>query len=189
MIPHLGEKGAADLQSKMTQLTTARALQYSNEHNCTLEIFYYGGSLYNMQKWLGNSFSYHEQPEGNLGHKMADALSRHLGTGKSIILVGSDCPEIDTNIFRQGFNALLKYDIVIGPSFDGGYYLIGVSGSLPLATLNYLFSEINWGSSQVLHQTLKKAEQANLKYQLLKKLHDIDTPEDLRYFNYHPHSQ
>lgn len=189
MIPNLGEKGAADLQRKMTEMIAAKALAYTKEHSCRLEIFFHGGTSTLMRQWLGSSYSFRRQPEGELGAKMAAAICQYLVRYRSILLIGADCPGIDSAVFRSGFSALQANDIVLGPAFDGGYYLIGIQGSLRQSQLHALFSGVSWGTGRVLDQTLNNVKKLDLNYHLLKKLHDIDTFEDLRYLHNHPCSQ
>lgn len=90
------------------------------------------------------------------------------------VLIGSDCPEITVEIILQAFQALENYDAVIGPSTDGGYYLIGLCH--PRAEL---FQGIDWGTEVVFHQTIKKMQALQLSCHILPALRDIDVPEDL----------
>ena len=62
----------------------------------------------------------------DLGERMKHALSEELATASNAILIGSDCPSISSDNIRTAFNHLKKNDIVLGPTFDGGYYLIGM---------------------------------------------------------------
>ncbi len=189
LIPSLGPQGAADLQSEMTLFVTAELENYSRQYSCPFQIHYAGGTLDLMQEWLGTDHSYKAQCRGGLGNRMAHAISTNLGSSRSIILVGSDCPDIDETILKNGFSALDDNNIVLGPAFDGGYYLIGVQGDLAEESLNFLFSNIDWGGTNVLSQTLSRIKKLQLSCHLLKKLHDIDTPEDLRHLNNYPYPQ
>ncbi len=116
---------------------------------------------------------------------MAHALTLTLQNTKNCILLGSDCPEVTPQLLEEAFSALQAKDIVLGPAFDGGYYLIGANNSCTAIQLQALFTNIPWGSGTVLSKTLAKIEALSLQAHLLKKLHDIDTPDDLHYFNYY----
>jgi hypothetical protein len=94
--------------------------------------------------------------------------------GERIILVGTDCPGLTDGLVRTAFEALVRNDLVLGPANDGGYYLIGVRRVIP-----QLFSEIPWGTRQVLEKTLRIADQMQLRVFLLEPLDDVDRPEDL----------
>jgi glycosyltransferase A (GT-A) superfamily protein (DUF2064 family) len=91
-----------------------------------------------------------------------------------VVLIGCDLPDLTSALIAKAFDALQSNDVVIGPSCDGGYYLIGLNKSTP-----ELFEEISWSTEKVLKQTLEKAERLLLKVQLLDQLRDIDTLEDL----------
>ncbi len=97
--------------------------------------------------------------------------------------MGSDCPDITADIIISGLKKLNSHDLVLGPAIDGGYYLIGLRAPGKKNTI--LFNSINWGTDQVLEQTLTQARKGGLSYTLLPQLRDIDRPEDLDYLNYH----
>ncbi len=114
------------------------------------------------------------QSQGDLGAKMSHALSQSTDEYQASIIVGSDCPAIDSHYIEASINALSDQDLVIGPASDGGYVLIGTKrGSLPV------FDGIDWGTEQVLHQTLQKVVQSELRVRLLAELNDIDQAFDL----------
>lgn len=188
LIPILGPQGAAQLQRQMTYSITTKLKHFSKNNRSLLEIHFEGGSAQLMQEWLGTSFSFKKQSQGDLGRRMALAIATHLGEHQSIVLVGSDCPAIDTTILKNAFSALNDHAVVLGPAFDGGYYLVGIRGTLAEKSLHFLFSNIDWGKESVLGQTLSRIKTLQLSCHLLKKLHDIDTPKDLRHLNHHPHA-
>lgn len=185
LIPALGAEGAAELQRTMTLMMCKVIRAMTNKSQLCTEVHYTGGSSEEMEKWLGDDLTYKLQGAGDLGARMFAAMRQQLGCHRSIILVGSDCPAVDANLLQSGLTALQHNDIVIGPAFDGGYYLLGVQGNLKEDDLKYLFSDIDWGTTVVLRQTIEKIQTLKLRYHLLKKLHDIDTPEDLRYFHHY----
>ncbi len=189
LIPSLGPRGAAELQREMTSKITRLLSNFSRLHSCYLEIHHDGGNHQLMQEWLGTSLSYTPQYQGSLGKRMAYAIAAHLGSHRSIILLGSDCPDIDDNIITSAFSGLKQHNTVLGPAFDGGYYLIGVQGSISKRSLHYLFENIDWGEENVFSQTLSRIKKLQLSCHVLKKLHDIDTPEDLKYLDNYPHAQ
>jgi glycosyltransferase A (GT-A) superfamily protein (DUF2064 family) len=84
-------------------------------------------------------------------------------------------PDISPIIVDEALSALESHDIVLGPAHDGGYYLIGMN------RLNKaLFKGINWGSEDVLQDTLTRVVEFNLSFYLLPTLIDIDSVDDLR---------
>mgnify|MGYP000025680380 FL=1 len=105
---------------------------------------------------------------------MIAAFKKLFQNHQSVILIGCDLPDLTSALISNAFDALQSNDVVIGPSCDGGYYLIGLNKETP-----DLFKEISWSTEKVLNQTLEKAERLSLKVQLLDRLRDIDTLEDL----------
>ncbi len=183
LIPALGSRGAADIHRQMTQLMLGTLLTCGNYH---LKICYAGGTLPLMRDWLGDELSYSRQTSGDLGERMREALISQHQQNRPVCLVGSDCPHLSCDIITEAFSALFQHDLVIGPSYDGGYYLIGCSPALDSRFIPTLFKDITWGDECVLDQTIQIINRAGKSLHLLPRLHDIDTPEDLRYFSYHP---
>lgn len=99
------------------------------------------------------------------------------------IIIGTDCPEIDATLIENAFDVLKEKDIVIGPCRDGGYYLLGMSRSVPVSFeqgfVPDLFVDIDWSTDRVFKQTMEKIQKNNLSCGILKTLVDIDTIEDL----------
>ncbi len=186
LIPALGADGAAAIQRTMTRviLDTLRSCG-----RYRLEICYAGSTRASIAQWLGDELCYARQGDGDLGERMREALFRHHHKKRPVCLVGSDCPHLSCTIISEAFSALTLSDLVIGPSYDGGYYLIGCSPALESSFLPALFRDIDWGKACVLEQTIAIINQAGKSLHLLPRLHDIDTPEDLRYFSYHPDPQ
>jgi len=110
----------------------------------------------------------------DLGQRMFAAFKNLFKNHRSVVLIGCDLPDLTSALISKAFDALQSNDLVIGPSCDGGYYLIGLKKEMP-----DLFKEISWSSEKVLKQTLETAERLSLKVQLLEKLRDIDTVDDL----------
>lgn len=189
LIPFLGSDGAARLQKKMTETVVATVLDYCKYRQCTFEIHFDGGSQQKMKDWLGADLSYKKQHGNNLGEKMATAIGQHINCGTTTILIGSDCPQIDGRVLSDAFSILKKKDVAIGPAHDGGYYLIGVRGSFSNYTLPLVFADIHWGTNTVLQTTCTQMDKNTISYDLTRKLHDIDTAEDLRYFTHYSSSE
>ena len=180
LIDRLGADGAAQLHARMTE-KILREIEIVVENRTTsLQIFYSNGGELEMRNWLGSDISLYPQQGKDLGERMAAAFEGGFQQGaERIILVGSDCPDLDHVILRNGLEKLNSQQLVLGPAVDGGYYLIGLSR----AAGDYcsLFEGIDWGTEQVLEQTLQRAAKNNFSHTLLPQLHDIDRPEDLVY--------
>ena len=182
LIPRLGPEGAAELQRAMTEHT----LHQARKTGVPIEVRYTGGTAQQMREWLGGGLDYAEQGDGDLGDRMLRAFREHFGKGiQQAVLVGSDCPSMDSKIIDDAFHALQTHEGVIGPTHDGGYYLIGLDRAgfpcgEPPEENHFpagLFRNKDWGGAQVLEQTLRAA--AGHAMVLLPCLSDVDLPEDL----------
>ena len=130
-----------------------------------------------INKTFGN-YNNFLQDDGDLGVKMKNAFQSQFNLGyEKIILIGSDTPHIPQSYFDKTFQELNTKELVLGPSLDGGYYLIAFNKN----TFNpFIFEKITWSSELVLKQTLQKVNKSTIY--LLEQLNDIDTQEDLEDF-------
>ncbi|MBR8827058.1 MAG: TIGR04282 family arsenosugar biosynthesis glycosyltransferase [Gomphosphaeria aponina SAG 52.96 = DSM 107014] len=171
MIPALGAVGAASLQRQMTEFTLFKAQKIPQ----LIEVHFAGGNVQLMEEWLGNDVVFRSQVEGDLGMRMqcafAGAFSAEM---RKVVMIGVDCPDLNSAVLTEAFTALETNDLVLGPAADGGYYLIGLNCFIP-----QLFMGINWGTSVVFAQTNAMAQKLNLKVHNLIMLNDVDLPEDL----------
>lgn len=125
------------------------------------------------------NYQFEVQSGENLGERMSNAFLQLFKSGyKSVVIIGTDCPEMTRNDIEKAFLNLEQVDLVIGPARDGGYYLLGMRSYFP-----ELFSDISWSTSEVLVSTLDRADKLNLEYEFLKVLSDIDTLSDWEQFN------
>ena len=114
----------------------------------------------------------------DLGERMENAFRLAFADGMSqAVLLGSDIPDLPGVVVEEACRALLSADVVLGPSKDGGYYLIGSTGS---GFCPDLFRAIPWSTPEVLNMTLQKANEAGLKVHLLPEWSDVDSVDDLR---------
>jgi glycosyltransferase A (GT-A) superfamily protein (DUF2064 family) len=90
-----------------------------------------------------------------------------------VVTIGTDCPLVDKEIINSAFAALESKQCVLGPSLDGGYYLIGLS-----LLKKEVFKGISWGTKKVFSQTLDRLKRTKMNYYILKSLFDIDTSQD-----------
>jgi len=175
LIPALGSIGAANLQRQMTEYTLFQVKQLQKLINISLEMRFAGGDLQLMQDWLGADLVYQSQGDGDLGSRMARSLyDSFQGQAKQVVIIGTDCPGLNSQILAQAFEQIYTVDLVLGPAIDGGYYLIALRRFIP-----ELFANIDWGTSQVLQQTVDIAHKLNLSYHHLPPLADVDRPDDL----------
>ena len=197
LIKCLGPTGAAELHRRMTEQVIRNIEPAVQRNKVQLQIYSCGGTEEEMQSWLGTDFLLTQQQGNDLGERMLHAFVRTWRQGaERVLLIGSDCPGIESSIIESGLKNLAGHDLVLGPAADGGYYLIGLRAGVRANMqadaqqcrqhYNSLFRNIDWGSGQVLQQTVRQAEKAGLSFALLPELHDIDRPEDLVHLNYYP---
>lgn len=176
LIPALGAAGAADLSRQLTEhtLTQIHACQ-SQYPDLQVEIRFAGGTSDQMQTWLGPTWRYTPQGDGDLGDRLARSVQAAIAAGATrTVIVGTDCPELDAACLQQAFHALTTHDLVLGPALDGGYYLIGLRQDWP-----ELFQNIAWSTAAVCAQTIAIGQQLGLAIACLPTLSDIDEPADL----------
>ncbi len=170
----LGERGALEVYKRFLD----RSIKLLSSLGCRRFLFWdrefeESGGL----RALGVE-EYTQEGHG-LGQRMRNALVRMEGLEISkAVIFGSDIPDLHVGIIGQAFSALDEVKVVIGPSKDGGYYLIGCR--LPAVYLQDLFSGIPWGTGQVLEHTLSILRGKGIPFSLLPPLYDVDTIDDLR---------
>ncbi|MEL6441315.1 MAG: TIGR04282 family arsenosugar biosynthesis glycosyltransferase [Cyanobacteria bacterium J06621_8] len=181
MIPALGAKGAAELQRKMTEHTLGNVERLAALRDLIVKVYFSGGNQQLMAEWLGEDWQYTPQASGDLGKKLQGAFKEAFQLGsQQVVIIGIDCPDIDQITLNQAFNSLQNHDLVLGVAEDGGYYLIGLN-----QVYSELFTNIAWGSDQVLRQTIDIAQELKLKVDYLPTLSDVDYPKDLPIWQKH----
>jgi rSAM/selenodomain-associated transferase 2/rSAM/selenodomain-associated transferase 1 len=182
LIPALGPVGAADLQRHLTQRSLAAALQ-SGLPASDVEFCYTGGTASRVKRWLGHTgIGFSRQSGGNLGIRMLNALQAAFERGsRPAVLVGTDIPAMTARHLKAAFHALNGHDLVLGPSRDGGYWLIGMNRPVDV------FQGIQWSRPDVLHRTLAQAGRQGLTVAQLDPLNDMDTEADLAAWQPHGH--
>ncbi|MCB0752343.1 MAG: TIGR04282 family arsenosugar biosynthesis glycosyltransferase [Ignavibacteriae bacterium] len=139
-------------------------------------VFYDGSAdKQRVKNWVNKNFIYSPQNGKDLGEKMLNAFEQVKSKGfEKILIIGSDVPDISKDLITNSLNELNKTDVVISPSDDGGYSLLG------LKEINsFLFQNIEWSTQKVLNQTIEAIKQNKLSLTKLKTLNDIDTKEEL----------
>lgn len=109
----------------------------------------------------------YRQREGDLGARMAAAIADALTRAPAVLLVGTDCPAIDSGYLARARAALTRHDAVIGPADDGGYVLIG-------ATCPLSFSEVRWSTAHAHGDTIACLERAGCRWASLPERWDVD---------------
>lgn len=134
---------------------------------------YYDQFIDDDDLWPNQEYFKKLQIEGGLGEKMHAAFEELLPLYSKVCIIGSDCFQLSADIIVQAFNLLSTTDVVIGPSRDGGYYLLGMKSNH-----KQLFIDIPWSTDQVTSLTVKKITELKLSHIMLTPLKDIDHYED-----------
>jgi rSAM/selenodomain-associated transferase 1 len=128
--------------------------------------------------WLGPDYPYMPQQGKDLGERMENAFVGILEQGfKKAIIIGSDSPDLPYELINEAFSALQNNDAVIGPTFDGGYYLLGFKRE---TFLPKVFHGMRWSTNTVYNGTLSILREYDYSIQVLSKWRDVDTLDDLR---------
>lgn len=131
-----------------------------------------------MRQLAPLSFELFPQSDGDLGARMEHAFATLFARGhERIILIGGDLPPVPLVYFGEAFEFLSgpEQRVVLGPSRDGGYYLVGLNRNQPA-----LFDQMTWSHNQVLRQTFERINSLDIKGHLLPTWYDIDTIDDVR---------
>lgn len=135
---------------------------------------YYSDEIVHDDLW-NHGFIREQQKGLDLGERMMKAFEEvfHQGYSK-VIIIGTDCPSLNEIMIEEAFDKLKGTDVVIGPAYDGGYYLLGMK-----KLYSCLFKNIQWSTSSVFRETIQIFNGENINYSLLQKLHDVDEEKDL----------
>lgn len=119
------------------------------------------------------------QEGGNLGERMRRAFEDRFREGyERVVIIGSDSPTLPPGYIEQALRT--EKEVVLGPSTDGGYYLIGMKGQV-----TDIFEGVPWGTHRVLAETLRVLQGQRAQAELLPVWYDVDLPEDLRFLKTH----
>lgn len=172
LIPALGADGAAALAARMLEQTISEALA---ARVGPVELCAEPDPSH--PDWAGHvpaGVLLSAQGPGDLGERMARAASRILATGEPVLLIGSDCPELDRVRIAAAADALDGHDAILHPAADGGYALLGLSRFDPS-----LFAGIAWSSATVAAATIERLDRLGWRTRIGATLRDVDEPGDL----------
>ncbi|MEJ7610613.1 MAG: TIGR04282 family arsenosugar biosynthesis glycosyltransferase [Ferruginibacter sp.] len=140
---------------------------------------FYSSHILQEDIWSNKHFFKQVQAGSDLGERMKNAFAATFQKGyDKIVIIGTDCPDLNAGIIMNAFAYLNLHDVVIGPAEDGGYYLLGMK-----KLYHELFDDIRWSTDSVLTGTTTKCAALQLDYYLLPVLKDIDVAEDWQTFN------
>lgn len=165
----IGPEAALDVYHQLLNKTRSAA-----EGVDATRLLWYSDVVEPDDAWNNTLFQKHTQCSGDLGVRMAFAFETAFQLGaQKVVIIGSDCPELDSARIEAAFAALDSSHAVLGPTPDGGYYLLGLRHPTP-----EVFENIAWSTDAVLSTTIERLQHAGRTFVLLSELSDIDTEED-----------
>ncbi|MCR9181340.1 MAG: TIGR04282 family arsenosugar biosynthesis glycosyltransferase [Flavobacteriaceae bacterium] len=165
----IGDEAALEIYKFLLQHTV------SITENLPVDVeVHYSEKVHHNDLWDEDIFIKKQQIEGDLGEKMQHAFLSAFKNGyRNVIIIGSDLYDITQEDLEEAFKALERFEYVLGPSEDGGYYLLGMNLFKP-----ELFKNKAWGTDTVLRDTLIDLKDEHLE--LLEERNDIDVYDDIK---------
>lgn len=166
----IGDDQALKIYRKLLSITKSATDQLNIDRQIWYSKFIEDGDL-----WPVGNYEKKLQQGADLGERMKYAFKQAFADGyKKVVIIGSDCPSMTSQIIERAYRSLENNEVVIGPCEDGGYYLLGMAGFHP-----DLFAGINWSTSSVYEETVFKVQNLNLSFELMPTLNDVDNKQDL----------
>jgi len=173
LIPELGESVATDIYRYCLDYTIGLVRQSRIDYQLWLSE--------ESQDSIFQNLPYSLQQGNDLGSRMLSAITSRLeqnaNENSGVILIGSDCLDLTAVHLQQAIDALRNHDLVLLPTFDGGYALIGCR-----RIDAELFAHVEWGQNRVLQKTLENAKSLNYRVSLLETVRDIDRLQDVNHY-------
>ena len=186
----IGIEKAAQIQEKLTRHTLQVALSLKKKGLAEIHLAISGLGPKACQRLKENIgiCKVIPQGEGNLGLRMKKQILRvkkqrsysNSTDAREIIIIGTDLPTLCENDLLRASLSLKHNELVLGPSEDGGYWLIGFSSDFSSNLPYWPFCGIEWGTKNVLETTLNRAKEKNINFSLLREQNDLDKLEDMR---------
>ncbi len=172
----IGPAAAAELHRSFLECLLVRLARCGDVRTCAgspaarLDAFaHLAEHAHVREKW-----NFVAQSSGDLGRRMKHFVETADADTRRIVIVGSDSPNLPVADIDRAFELLEQVAVALGPSADGGYWLLGIHGSVPS-----IFDGIDWGSQSVLQQTTDRLERAGVSYSFVSPWYDVDTVQDL----------
>jgi uncharacterized protein len=128
-----------------------------------------------LARWANGSARVVAQNGEGLAAGLTSVFVRFAATGgQSVIAFNSDSPHLAPSVLLRAFDALATHDVVIGPTYDGGYYLVGAKAAHPT-----LFDSDGMGTTTALDALLERARRLQLSVSFTDRFYDVDVAGDL----------
>ena len=182
LIPALGEHGAAEFQWRLLARLLGELRHGAEQGLWRLRVYYCGTEGFErLRSMAGEGVVFVEQADNaDLGARMRAALERELGAGAPAVgLMGSDLPEATASVVAEALGLLEDpaVDVSLCPVEDGGYWFVGLKQPFP-----QLFKGTTYGGASVFEDALAACAAHGRTVATGPRLHDVDTPEDLAWF-------
>ncbi|MDG1148263.1 MAG: TIGR04282 family arsenosugar biosynthesis glycosyltransferase [Crocinitomicaceae bacterium] len=165
----IGDHAALEVYTHLFNITQQESIKTKH---CDLHIYY--SDVAEKSSW--SNAEVFIQTGDNIGERMMNAFDDGFSKGyKRIVGIGSDLPDLKSGIMETALKVLETSDTVFGPSEDGGYYLIGMTKSMP-----FIFLNKPWSTDQLLNITVKELKEKKYSVKKLMTLNDIDDINDLK---------
>ena len=169
----LGDDAAAGLYRVLAEEEIRRTAPRAAEYDRTI-VFAPEDARAEIERWLPGERREAQQGR-DLGERMSRAFASAFAAGaRRVVIIGSDVPSCGREHVAEALRSLEESDVVLGPTHDGGYYLIALDRPRPA-----LFTAIPWSTPSVLPATAERAGALGLSVRMLDPLRDIDTLEDV----------
>lgn len=166
----VGDEKALEIYQFLLQHTANLSAEVASDKRVFYSNYTESGDVF-----LDAKFSKTLQIKGDLGEKMYAGFQVAFADNYNrVVIIGSDCYELSTDIINQAFEALKTNDFVIGPAKDGGYYLLGMRQLEPA-----IFQNKTWSQEGLYEATLADFKRLNYSFTELPLLSDVDYLEDL----------
>jgi len=184
----IGAHKAARIQEKLTNHTIKVVKEIQKEGLANIKVAINGIGINAAKKWaiLNKVKIVTTQGAGNLGTKMKRQFLQTIDKKtifnqiqSPVIIIGADLPSISISDLHEAIQMIKHKEMILGPSNDGGYWLIGLSNKLINPLCGWPFSGISWGTNKVLKETIHLATLNQIDYQLLQTKNDLDNIMDL----------
>ena len=164
----IGNENALTVYKKLLTKTA----QVINDLSCNI-VLYYSDSVIEDDEFNTTAEEKKVQQGLDLGARMANAFINGFKAHEKIVIIGTDLWTLESEDIENAFSALEQHTAVLGPSLDGGYYLLGLKKFIPR-----VFENKAWGTSEVFSKTMADLKESEVY--LLNEKNDIDTLEDLQ---------
>lgn len=165
----IGDEKAFEVYLLLLEITRHAA----QKTDCTRNVFY--SDEIETDAWDEDKFNKFVQEGDSLGERMKNAFEQVFALGATeAVIIGSDCPQLTSEIMEDAFTILDNKDVCIGPANDGGYYLLGMK-----KLHAFLFEGKQWSTDSVFGDTVINLKENALSFGLLPQLSDVDTVDDL----------